>query len=301
MAGWLAVAMTNVIAEPVGSVLVELVGTEEANTIFLSTSVVWMVLAIFQAATLAIVALPSERRRLLPLAALWVLAGTVGGALGVGAIITLAARVLPDAGGDLFLGIAVSAAGSAVSGALYGAATGVVLAVLARRFGGREMHPQGRGQALGILRTVAGLGLVLALGFGVASCYTVTLQISCDDEREILEEFPHYGGREIEPEPSPVSSDCIVRFFDSDPEEEIFAYYSERLRENGWEVESEPPPYSEITEPTGPEQTAPAGKHISSLRARRDGYGYVVTYNPQRRSEEARVVVSVSEVQEPPQ
>ncbi len=69
------------IAQQIGSLFAQVVGTETARTTALRI-VVWVTLATFQGAALALAALAlGHRRTLLPLAALWVLAGSIGGAL----------------------------------------------------------------------------------------------------------------------------------------------------------------------------------------------------------------------------
>ena len=73
-------------------------------------------------------------------------------------------------------------------------------------------------------------------------------------------EFPQYKGQEIEPDT--FEGLCVARFPATAPKEEIFAYYSERLRENGWEVEPQQDPEGTIV----------------ALNGRRDGYRYRVEY-----------------------
>ncbi len=151
------------------------------------------------------------------------------------------------------------------------------------------MRPAGRRP--GMLWIAAGLAAFLVLGlasaFGLAKLSG--LDDCTDEERAVFEEFPQYGGQEIEPEPESVTGGCVARFNTSDPEEEVFAYYSERLRENGWEVEREPPPYSELTEPTVAGETDPARVVGSTLFATRGVYAYRLTYLPQPQSDEARI------------
>ena len=79
--------------------------------------------------------------------------------------------------------------------------------------------------ALGGLLLVALVGLLaLQVWFG-----------GCSDEgKAIVEEFPHYGDRRIEPYSGEAS--CNVRYPTEASREEVLAYYEEQLRENGWEV-----------------------------------------------------------------
>jgi hypothetical protein len=138
-AGWMGLGLAskqaNVsglpeIAQQVGSVAATVVGTEEARTTVPLRFWVWAVFAISQSAVLVL-----GLRLSLSLGALWVLAGAVGGTLGELASSTISARVFPGSGGRLLLDIAVE---QAAAGALYGAATGVVLVMIARRWAVQE-------------------------------------------------------------------------------------------------------------------------------------------------------------------
>ena len=55
------------------------------------------------------------------------------------------------------------------------------------------------------------------------------------DERVVYEEFPQYGGLRVEPTGNPEVSSCAAYYRTPDSEEEVFAYFEERLEENGWE------------------------------------------------------------------
>ena len=117
-----------------GSLFVQLVGTETARTTALEI-VIWATFAAFQGAALALVAIDGPgRRSLLPLAALWVPAGAIGGVLAVAASSSVVAAAFPVGGFDLFFDrILPSIVGLTTAEALYGAATGVVLAIIVRR------------------------------------------------------------------------------------------------------------------------------------------------------------------------
>ena len=94
--------------------------------------VVWVGLATFQGAALVLLAL--GHRWLLPLAVVWVIAGVIGGALAVIASLYIDAMVLPRGDPGSFLDeVLTVATEQAVAGAIYGAATGVVLAIIAHR------------------------------------------------------------------------------------------------------------------------------------------------------------------------
>ena len=67
------------------------------------------------------------------LAALWVLAGVAGGALGVAADLYVNVAVFPGEDWGLLGRVVPPATALAVAGALYAATTGVVLAMMARR------------------------------------------------------------------------------------------------------------------------------------------------------------------------
>lgn len=125
---------TPEVIRQIGYVLASLIGTDTASTFVPLFSLAWTLLAAFQALALVSVASGAARRLLLPLAVLWALVGAVGGALGVAGGLAIDARVFPDGDGSLFLGRILSAAATqAAAGTLYGAATGVVLVMIARR------------------------------------------------------------------------------------------------------------------------------------------------------------------------
>ena len=105
----------------------------------------------------------------------------------------------------------------------------------------------------------------------------------CSDEgKAIVEEFPHYGDRRIEPYSGEAS--CNVRYPTEASREEVLAYYEEQLRENGWEVMGfwavDPPKgiehYGEdLSDVSGAPESVGGG-----LGAQRGEYHYRVTYEP---------------------
>lgn len=100
---------------------------------------VWASLAISQGLALALVLLAfggRTGRSSLSLAALWVLAGIAGGALGVAADLYVNVAIYPGEERGLLGRIAPPATALAAAGALYCATTGVVLAMIARRSAG---------------------------------------------------------------------------------------------------------------------------------------------------------------------
>ncbi len=123
------------IARRAGSVIDQLAGSVDASTTLPGLLVVWVVFAASQGMVLALVALAAGRRFLLPLAALWLLAGALGGVPAVSAsyYLTNMAALHPGDGSGYPGQIVPDAIGQAAAGALYGAATGVVLVMITRR------------------------------------------------------------------------------------------------------------------------------------------------------------------------
>ncbi len=95
--------------------------------------------------------------------------------------------------------------------------------------------------------------------------WVVTNALGCGaGERAVFAEFPRYGGRMPEPQSDIEGGRCFAWFVTPDPQGRVYANYSERLRERGWEVAiHEPPAWS--SEPT-------------TLDARRENYRYSVIY-----------------------
>lgn len=121
--------------ERAGPVIAEIDQTEYSNAqpFYLA---IWTSLALSQGLALAFVLSAYEgwtRRASFSLAALWVLVGVAGGALGVAADLYLNVAVFPGEDRGLLGRVAPPATALAVAGALYAAATGVVLAMIARR------------------------------------------------------------------------------------------------------------------------------------------------------------------------
>ena len=99
--------------------------------------------------------------------------------------------------------------------------------------------------ALGGVGLLGLVGLLASRGFfGSDGCSA--------GELAALTELPRHDGLPHEPGPvGPGDEHCNVRYTVDAPREEVLAYYSERLGENGWEVEPE---------------------GATMLTARRDGY-----------------------------
>lgn len=102
---------------------------------------IWAVFTAFQGAVLA-----WDRRVTLPLASLWVVVGTLGGMLAVASgLLINATGVFSSSSEGLFLDqIAPPVVMGSAAGALYGATTGAVIAVVVRRSaapeGGAQTH-----------------------------------------------------------------------------------------------------------------------------------------------------------------
>ena len=127
------------IAQQIGSLFVQIVGTETARTTALRI-VIWAVFAAVQGVTLALgaLALGHRRRTLLVLAALWVPAGAIGGALAVAVSSTVVAAAF-SGGFDLFFDrILPGIVGQTTAWALYGVLTGVVFALITQSLVPRE-------------------------------------------------------------------------------------------------------------------------------------------------------------------
>lgn len=114
-------------------------------------------------------------------------------------------------------------------------------------------------------------GLISLTGLSVGGALLYSRAAGCSlDERAVFEEFPQYGGLEVEPESNINWGSCGTDYETPASREEARAYFSERLRANGWEVPAEPPPGE-----------MPGGEPALGgdlLRATRDGYQYWVLY-----------------------
>ena len=86
-----------------------------------------------------------------------------------------------------------------------------------------------------------------------------------EGEVRVFREFPHYGGRQLEPEYNG-SAGCFVAFTTEDASEPVRAYYTEQLTTRGWTLDPPPPPVE------GAEGESEAG----GLNAARGRYGYGV-------------------------
>lgn len=219
---------------------------------------------------LALVNLPGAvgERRMLRLVVLWLPVSVSGGVLAVAVGYLVQRSVPPGAGGSVLADLISVIAGQAAAGVVYGAATGAVLAGLLRRMdpqnGSALMRPRGPGYRA-ILVPVAGLLLLSGLGAG-GVLYPVAG--ACDEEeRAAFGEFPQYEDGRAEPEADLNLGSCHASYETPDPEDEVVAYFEDRLRENGWEVEIRRPP-------SGSNPGSP-----TRLNASRGDLYYTVTYD----------------------
>ena len=101
--------------------------------------------------------------------------------------------------------------------------------------------------------------------------------LSCDsEEKAVLAEFPHYGGKdvgkdlEVFPLPGKARGACVTGYpAKGASQEQVATYYEEKLAEHGWKVKQ------------SPEET----------EASRDGLRYVVRYWPNPGATEVEVQV----------
>jgi hypothetical protein len=83
---------------------------------------------------------------------------------------------------------------------------------------------------------LVGFATVLVVSPLVARVYSSVLGCS-EEERKAFAEFPQFGGREMEPQPSMVSGGCAVFYDTPASQARVANYYTERLEARGWEVE----------------------------------------------------------------
>ena len=127
LAGWLVLGLAQGTLEGLLSEITRLAGSEAAATQASQISV-WTMLGVSQALVIWRWSSPF-------LAALWTVAGVVGGTAAQVAAFYLAnaPALQPGGGQDPLYRIVSGAASQAAAGALYGAATGVVLAMIVKR------------------------------------------------------------------------------------------------------------------------------------------------------------------------
>jgi len=238
----------------------------------------WASLGVFQALGLYGLLAVAGRAKL---ASLWGVVSLSGGVV-AGLVAHLGLTALPQAAGAGLIpeGVAGAVAGYGAAGATYGAATGVALGMVVRRSrrGGDHSHPAenrtsrpsapgGTGARPVWTTTAAGLLALLLLGAGGVLLYQAG---TCTQaERAVYSEFAQYGGRRLPPEPNYDLGSCQARYSVDDRPQEVLAYFTDRLRANGWKVEQllQPPP------------GAPSGSYTSFV-ARRGASRYSFIFYP---------------------
>lgn len=90
-----------------------------------------------------------------------------------------------------------------------------------------------------VLAAAVAVGMLVISVGGLLAFFLVSEAYgSCiEEERKVYAEFPHYGGRELEPEASSVSGGCSVFYDTRASQERVAHYYTEQLEAHGWEVE----------------------------------------------------------------
>lgn len=140
--GWLAGWMDAIAARMVLMTIVPETNGRLGNEVAGFT--VWATFATFQGVALTLlIALILERRPLLALGLLWVVTGALGGALAVRVGSYLSDALVSGASGGSLGQILPVIVEQAAAGALYGAATGVVFAMIARRSAVQEDSIEG--------------------------------------------------------------------------------------------------------------------------------------------------------------
>jgi len=131
-----------------------------------------------------------------------------------------------------------------------------------------------------VAAAIGGLLVLSVLAF-VGGSYLLSELGDCSgQERAIVEEYPHHGGRRIATYPWTFS--CGVRYTTDASRKEVLGYYDEILRREGWDV---------MGFQTASGRRYVTGRRLSDLWglprsaggvlvARRDGYSYWVSYEP---------------------
>lgn len=129
-------------------------------------------------------------------------------------------------------------------------------------FTARSAEPRRRFGAV-----VALVGLLALVSVFLVGAFFYSRAAGCSaEERAVFQEFPQYGGREMEPESNTGLGSCAAYYETPDPPEQVQAYFAERLVANGWEVKARPEEFGEDE----------FGGTI--ITATRDGYYYDVSY-----------------------
>jgi len=158
-----------------------------------------------------------------------------------------------------------------------------------------------RYKGLAVLAVVLGLSALLA-SVSAGGSYVLSGLSDCSgEERAIVEEYEHHGGRRIATYPWTFS--CSVRYTTDASRKEVIGYYDDLLRREGWEV---------MGFQTSSGRRYESGKRLSGLWglprsvggvlvARRDDHSYWVSYEPPNKEDpdlpddEALVIVSAND------
>jgi len=108
--------------------------------------------------------------------------------------------------------------------------------------------------------------LLAVVGLCLVGAVPLDREMTCGyEQRAVLGEFPQYGGIAQRPRANSVHGSCYLYYLTPDSREQVEAYFSQRLRTNGWEVEV-----------VGPFPKGSAGGDL--VRAIRGEFLYVVHY-----------------------
>ncbi len=126
--------------------------------------------------------------------------------------------------------------------------------------------------------------LVLGVVAVVCVWWLLTLRSCSEEELAVLEGFPHYGERQIEPDFDEGSGGCEVNFVTENSRQEVIDYYSETLRERGWNVEVLEPGEtvgpSAMSDPRRTTEVYEGSLTLSADRGSLDGLDYGVRFLP---------------------
>jgi hypothetical protein len=132
---------------------------------------------------------------------------------------------------------------------------------------------------------------ILAVGLLFGGSYVLSSFSDCSgEERVILEQYPHYGNRQIATYPWTFS--CSVRYTTKASRKEVLGYYDDVLAQNGWEVLG----FQTYLPNQGLREDPVRSKRLSelwelprsaggTLVASRNGYSYWVSYEPPNRED----------------
>jgi hypothetical protein len=130
----------------------------------------------------------------------------------------------------------------------------------------------------------AGLGLLVVLGvLGVVVGFLGIPQVfapqgfGCsEEERSILREFPHYGGREPRIHADAEAGGCAIAYDTEASQKRVAEYYMEQLKAHGWKAEKS---VSEAWLPKGGSKKKPKNTFPSiSIEAKRGKFYYTVDF-----------------------